>query len=169
MGSGEGIFYHYSIMMNMTVTVHTPDNLPDLRVSLAYPTAFKGDYHYWFGAAVWSILNLHRGSLGVCGFYAPFPRLSRALYRVIRRCQCCGITVSVREKKKTVIDDIHGRFWAWFVKATSVTAQCHFIDEFSHYLEGTVEQVRHRQTRGIPSIDDHLIVHDLWGSFVRVH
>ena len=62
-----------------------------------------------------------------------------------------------KKKKSTVTDDNHGRFWARFIEVASVTAQRRFIDVFSRYLEGVVEQAR-RQTQGIPSIDDYLIV-----------
>ena len=56
----------------------------------------------------------------------------------------------------TVTDDNHGRFWARFVEVTSITAQRHFIDEFSGYLEAIVEEAHDRES--IPSIDDYLIL-----------
>ena len=58
----------------------------------------------------------------------------------------------------TNTDDNHGRFGARFIEVTSVTAQRHFINEFSRYLEGVVEQAHGRQIQSIPNIDDYLMV-----------
>ena len=68
--------------------------------------------------------------------------------------------MSAQKNKITnsVTDDNHGRFWARFIEVTGVTAQRHFIEEFSRYLEAAVDQAHVRQTQSIPSIDDYLIV-----------